>query len=123
MPESKKRITLLTGGSRSGKSSHALKLAQPYQKKGFIATAEALDDEMKERIVNHQRERAESFVTIEEPLQVAEVIGKRGDKFDLLILDCLTVWLGNLHFHLKSPQKCHPLIQEFLEVLKTLPVT
>jgi adenosylcobinamide kinase / adenosylcobinamide-phosphate guanylyltransferase len=121
MPKSGNTVTLVTGGSRSGKSSHALKLAEPFEKKGFIATAEALDGEMKERIENHQRERAEAFTTLEEPLQVARMIRDKGGDFDVLILDCLTVWLGNLQYHLDKEVEQEGLIREFLESLQSPP--
>ena len=67
---SMKRITLVTGGSRSGKSKHALELAASYNNKAFIATAEATDDEMQARIERHRRERDPSFHTWEEPVDL-----------------------------------------------------
>ncbi len=77
------RITLITGGARSGKSTHALKLAQTHQRKFFIATGEALDDEMTARIAFHRETRPPEFQTIEEPEHVARI-------------DCLTLWMSNL---------------------------
>ena len=65
-----KRIILVTGGSRSGKSKHALELAASYNNKAFIATAEATDDEMRARIERHRRERDPSFHTWEEPVDL-----------------------------------------------------
>jgi adenosylcobinamide kinase/adenosylcobinamide-phosphate guanylyltransferase len=65
-----KRIILVTGGSRSGKSKHALELAASYNKKAFIATAEATDDEMRARIERHRRERDSSYLTVEEPVNL-----------------------------------------------------
>ncbi|HWN56968.1 MAG TPA: bifunctional adenosylcobinamide kinase/adenosylcobinamide-phosphate guanylyltransferase, partial [Methylomirabilota bacterium] len=59
-------VTLITGGARSGKSMHALKLALPYQRKFFVATAEALDDEMTARIEFHRTTRPPDFQTVEE---------------------------------------------------------
>ena len=59
-----KRITLVTGGSRSGKSKIALHLAAPYENKAFIATAEPIDAEMLARIERHRRERDSSYLTV-----------------------------------------------------------
>ena len=62
-------VTLITGGARSGKSAHALALAQQAAgtRRFFIATAEALDDEMRARIAHHRADRSADFATIEEP--------------------------------------------------------
>ena len=69
-------ITLITGGARSGKSMQALKLALPYQRKFFVATGEALDDEMTARIEFHRTTRPPDFQTVEEPVNVVAAIEK-----------------------------------------------
>jgi len=90
-------IILIGGGSRSGKSRHALQLArQRGRRLGFIATAEALDDEMRERIRVHQQERGPDVTTIEEPLALASTIERHSGDFDAIIVDCLTLWLSNI---------------------------
>ena len=89
-------ITLITGGARSGKSTHALKLAMPYRPKFFVATGEALDDEMKARIEKHRRSRPPEFHTVEAPVEVVAAIAKIGGKADLVVVDCLTLWVSNL---------------------------
>ena len=89
-------ITLITGGARSGKSMQALKLALPYQRKFFIATGEALDDEMTARIEFHRTTRPQDFRTVEEPVQVVGALEKIGNSADLVVLDCLTLWVSNL---------------------------
>ena len=90
-------MVLVGGGSRSGKSRYALELArQRGPRRGFLATAEALDDEMRERIRQHRAERGGDFLTLEEPLELAEVITVHAPSFDVLVVDCLTVWLSNL---------------------------
>ncbi|TFG60650.1 MAG: bifunctional adenosylcobinamide kinase/adenosylcobinamide-phosphate guanylyltransferase [Spirochaetales bacterium] len=82
---------LITGGVKSGKSRFALKLAdEHFKKKLFLATAIPFDDEMKARIARHREERDSSYTTIEEPVYLDRV---RGDN---IILDDITVWLGNL---------------------------
>jgi adenosylcobinamide kinase/adenosylcobinamide-phosphate guanylyltransferase len=86
--------TLITGGVKSGKSRHALELAREFaQPRVFLATAEALDSEMSEKIRKHKEERAGSFRTVEEPLMIHERLEER------MILDCLTLWVNNvLHY-------------------------
>ena len=93
------RIILVTGGARSGKSSFALEEAMKHQgKRVFIATALALDEEMKDRIRRHREERGERFATIEEPLDIISCVEGLAEDVKVLVVDCLTVWLGNL-FH------------------------
>ena len=92
-------VTLITGGARSGKSSHAIarSLAYPGQRRFFIATAEARDDEMAARIARHRADRPDRFETIEEPLDICGVLETLdGHDADVVILDCLTLWVSNL---------------------------
>lgn len=88
-------VVLVGGGSRSGKSRWALDRAR---KRGgrlvFIATAEALDEEMAGRIAKHRAERGGEFQTIEEPLELARAI--RSVQGDAIVVDCLTLWLSNV---------------------------
>jgi adenosylcobinamide kinase/adenosylcobinamide-phosphate guanylyltransferase len=96
------RVTLLTGGARSGKSRHALELAEaatPDPRAGqraFVATAEAYDDEMRDRITAHQRERGPTWITVEAPLDLAGALRSLPDTVEVAVVDCLTVWLSNL---------------------------
>jgi adenosylcobinamide kinase / adenosylcobinamide-phosphate guanylyltransferase len=92
-------LTLITGGSRSGKSSHAIVLAtsdRAATRRYFIATAEALDDEMRARISHHQATRPASFITVEEPIDLQAAIGALAGNADVAVLDCLTLWVSNL---------------------------
>jgi adenosyl cobinamide kinase/adenosyl cobinamide phosphate guanylyltransferase len=89
-------VTLITGGARSGKSMQALKLALPYQRKFFVATGEPLDEEMTARIQFHRTTRPPDFQTVEEPIQVVAALEKVGENADLVVLDCLTLWISNL---------------------------
>jgi adenosyl cobinamide kinase/adenosyl cobinamide phosphate guanylyltransferase/molybdopterin-guanine dinucleotide biosynthesis protein A len=92
----KKRIVFVGGGTRSGKSDFALSLARRLgQRRLFLATAQPGDDEMRQRIERHRRDRGTDFDTIEEPLSVAQVIQLHAD-YDVVLLDCLTLWLSNL---------------------------
>ena len=89
-------LTLLVGGARSGKSTLALRRAHRFGGAVvFVATAEAGDREMAERIARHRAERAARWSTVEEPLALAEAIAAPpGDA--CVIVDCLTLWVANL---------------------------
>ena len=91
------RLTLVLGGARSGKSRFAEGLARQHGgPRTYIATAEAFDDEMRQRIAKHREQRAgDGWVTIEATLDPASVLPRGG----LVLLDCVTVWLGNLMHH------------------------
>lgn len=90
------RFIFIVGGARSGKSSFALKLAESIKgKRLYIATAETLDEEMKERIKKHKKDRGNNWNTIEEPIKIADVI-KKNKKYGVILLDCLTLWISNL---------------------------
>ncbi len=89
---------LVIGGCRSGKSSHALKLADQFSGSGriFIATCIPYDDEMRERVTRHQEERDNTWKTVEEPLNLPEAIAAHGNSVDLILVDCITLWVSNL---------------------------
>lgn len=94
-------LTLILGGARSGKSARALALApRPHV---FIATAEALDDEMAERIARHRAERGATWRAVEAPLDLASAISTEAAPEVTLVVDCLTLWLSNLMHH-----ECEP---------------
>ncbi|NQY97247.1 MAG: bifunctional adenosylcobinamide kinase/adenosylcobinamide-phosphate guanylyltransferase [Henriciella sp.] len=92
--------TLILGGARSGKSRRALTLAeQASAQRIFIATAQALDDEMATRISHHQAERGAGWETVEAPLDLAEGIALASQVGQVCVVDCLTLWLSNLMHH------------------------
>ena len=89
-------ITLVIGGARSGKSGFALTSASGIPgRKAYVATAQALDVEMKERIEKHRKERSSDWQTCEEPFALAGLLNKLGMEYDAIIVDCLTLWLSN----------------------------
>ncbi|HYL57260.1 MAG TPA: bifunctional adenosylcobinamide kinase/adenosylcobinamide-phosphate guanylyltransferase [Candidatus Acidoferrales bacterium] len=90
------KITLITGGARSGKSTHALQLAARYRRKYFVATGQALDDEMSARIEFHRATRPPDFETVEEPDNIVAALEKIGAHADVVVVDCLTLWVSNL---------------------------
>ncbi|GAB4344749.1 MAG: bifunctional adenosylcobinamide kinase/adenosylcobinamide-phosphate guanylyltransferase [Candidatus Abyssubacteria bacterium] len=116
------RIILITGGSRSGKSTYAQKLAESLPgARAFVATSPATDAEMRERIRRHRRSRSRSgWHTIEEPVDLAGVLN-RADAFDVVLVDCLTLWVSNLMYQAEQDRtkisesvisrKCRELIR------------
>ena len=91
----KSNITLILGGARSGKSSHAQSLAEGTGKSvTFLATAQALDEEMSTRIQKHRAERPAGWETLEIPCDLAAQVPQI--KSDVVILDCVTLLVSNL---------------------------
>jgi len=92
------KLIFILGGARSGKSSFALRLASDRHAKNvaFIATGEALDKEMRRRVRLHRNSRPAHWKTFEEPRRVAEAIKEMGGRFELILIDCLTLLVSNL---------------------------
>ena len=91
--------TLVLGGARSGKSAFAESLARAHPRRVYVATAERVDDEMARRIAAHRVRRGEGWRTVEVPLRLAEAIRREAAPGTCLLVDCLSVWLGNLLHH------------------------
>jgi adenosylcobinamide kinase/adenosylcobinamide-phosphate guanylyltransferase len=90
---------LVLGGVRSGKSREALRLAAslPRGFRGaFLATAQALDADMRVRIARHQAERPRGWATVEEPYDLVRACEGLAARYDVVVLDCLTLWVANL---------------------------
>ncbi len=116
-----KRLTLITGGIRSGKSQYALELLRQRTPapKCFLATAQALDEEMKVRIARHRQERGGDFFTFEEPLHLAEALERVQGQYDFILIDCLTLWVNNLLFYFSAPpEQIENEIRSFLDVVR-----
>jgi adenosylcobinamide kinase / adenosylcobinamide-phosphate guanylyltransferase len=114
----RKQLVFIGGGTRSGKSAFALSLARRLGKRRlFLATAQAGDDEMRQRIERHRRERGKDFDTIEESLAVAEAIEQHTARHDVILLDCLTLWLSNLLLQGNDPQAILQRVEELTAVL------
>jgi adenosylcobinamide kinase/adenosylcobinamide-phosphate guanylyltransferase len=90
------RTTLILGGARSGKTSRALALCEPFAERYYIATAEALDEEMSARIAAHKNERGDLWKTVEAPLSLADALRSLPTHPCIAVVDCLTLWLSNL---------------------------
>lgn len=112
-------LTFVIGGARSGKTAYALReaLALPATRRVMIATAEALDDEMAERIARHREERGQAWSTIEAPL--ALVTAARGlQSGEVAVIDCLTLWLSNL---MLGDIDIAPAVEDLCEALTQSP--
>lgn len=123
------RSELILGGQRSGKSRRAESLAavwlaqSPRHQAVLIATGQAHDSEMRERIAQHQRDRAlrvPGLLTVEEPLHLDLAIPTHSRPDTLLVLDCLTLWLTN-HLMPASGVAGEPPIAALLQALRAAP--
>ncbi len=121
----KNSVTLVIGGGRSGKSSYAqdcaLKRGASSVSRAYIATAEPMDDEMIRRIEAHQKDRAQRFITIEEPLELASAIKSIPPSVEVCVVDCLTVWLGNLLYYKGVSKTRYPQMENLYQVLENPP--
>ena len=89
-------LTLILGGARSGKSTHAEQLAARAERVLYVATAEGRDEEMRRRIAAHQAARPRHWDTLEEPLDLAAALRAVHHRYDTVLIDCLTLWISNL---------------------------
>jgi len=112
-------MILITGGCRSGKSRFALDYAnQHFSKKIYLATCEALDEEMAQRIEHHKKMRSPEWQTIEEPIEIVNKITRYGDEADVILLDCITLWLSNLLMRRKDDPEIMEEISRFIATIK-----
>ncbi len=97
MDKTTPQLVLILGGCRGGKSRFALELGKRLgRRRIFVATAEAFDDEMRQRIARHRADRGPDWQTIEAPISLSEALREHTAEADVVVVDCLTVWLGNL---------------------------
>ncbi len=114
-------MVLVGGGTRSGKSAFALTRARQLgRRRHFLATAQAGDAEMRDRIRLHQQTRGADFRTTEEPLAVPEALA-RIDAADVIVLDCLTLWLANLLLKDEGPEGVLRRVEELAAALRRQP--
>ena len=88
-------LTLILGGARSGKSRFAQSLCSSAQRIAYLATSLPQDEEMQARITRHQLDRPSQWTTFEEPLKISNLVDREAPSFDVILLDCLTLWLSN----------------------------
>lgn len=115
------RSILVGGGARSGKSSFALARARRLGTgRVLVATAEGLDPEMQARIARHRADRGSEFRTVEEPLELAGALGAITDA-DVVVIDCLTLWLSNLLLRGEAPERVLERADELARVVADRP--
>lgn len=115
------KFYFITGGARSGKSSFAEKIAENSGKRvTYIATAEALDEEMAARISEHRKRRPRSWSTIEEPYRVTSVLEEVGQNEGVVLIDCLTLLISNLLFSPSAKEGSQPSEQDVLSEINNL---
>lgn len=91
------RLVFVLGGASSGKSQVALDLAGRRSPKAFVATGQAFDREMAERIGRHRASRPSEWITAEVPVDLADWFRREGRRYRTIVVDCLTLWLSNLN--------------------------
>jgi adenosylcobinamide kinase/adenosylcobinamide-phosphate guanylyltransferase len=120
----RKTVTLVLGGVRSGKSRWAQELAGKSERVAYVATLQARDAEMREKIHRHQEDRPEHWQTVEEPLELARVLMDNGANFDLLLMDCLTVFVSNVMEAAQTDAaSLERRLDDFLEALRKVPAS
>ncbi len=116
------RLVVVGGGARSGKSRFALEAARSLPgRRVFIATAEAGDEEMRQRIERHRAEREGAFVTIEEPLEVRARLVDAGAS--AIVVDCLTLWLSNLLLAGREAPAILDEVEEAIRAARAIPAS
>jgi adenosylcobinamide kinase/adenosylcobinamide-phosphate guanylyltransferase len=114
-----KKMIFITGGCRSGKSRYALDYTnQHFSKKLYLATCEALDEEMAQRIEHHKKMRGPEWQTIEEPIEIVEKIRQYGDKVEVILLDCITLWLSNLLIKWNDDLRVMEEVNQLIDTIK-----
>lgn len=114
-----KKVYFITGGAKSGKSALAEKLASDIPgKRAYIATAQALDEEMAAKIERHKRDRTGAWDTFEEPCAVADLLIKLNGSYDVVLLDCLTLWLSNVMLTTESDQRIRSQVDALVSAIK-----
>jgi len=117
-------MIFVTGGCRSGKSRYALHYAnQHFSEKLFMATCEALDEEMARRIENHKKVRGPEWQTIEEPVEIVSKINEYGADGKVILIDCLTLWLYNLLMRWDNDLRIMEETEKLIDSLKKSPTS
>ncbi|MDH4205359.1 MAG: bifunctional adenosylcobinamide kinase/adenosylcobinamide-phosphate guanylyltransferase [Desulfobacteraceae bacterium] len=115
-----KETILVIGGCRSGKSSHALHLAEQIPgQKIFIATCMPQDKEMEQRVLRHRQQRSSAWETLEVPFFLPEAIHKNGIEGHVILVDCLTLWINNLILNDNKPENIDNHIQKLIQSIET----
>ena len=110
----KKNVTLVLGGAQSGKSYYAQQLASHFESVTFIATGRRTDAEMRKKIAQHRRERPIAWRTIEAPLDLHKTIRSESRKADVILVDCLTVYVANV---MRARKKSKRYPKEYIQAV------
>ncbi len=106
-------IRFILGGAQSGKTRFALLSARDFPpKRIYIATGLPIDDEMREKIEKHKKERGADFDTWEEPLYIQPLLNKIDSTIKVVVFDCITTWVANMMLNNEDP---FPYIGGFLD--------
>ena len=105
-------LTFILGGARSGKSALAEQLAARGERVLYVATAEGRDDEMRRRIAAHRAARPGHWDTLEEPLELVAALRPIRDRYDTVLVDCLTLWVSNLLLQRQAAGAADDAIEE-----------
>lgn len=113
---------LVLGGCRSGKSSHALALAESMgRRRLFVATCVPQDPEMQYRVDRHRRDRDKTWNTLEIPVTLADAITGHQPPVDVMLVDCLTLWLNNLLMETQDEDRIRRHIDELARAVESAP--
>ena len=114
-----RKLTLVLGGVRAGKSSYAQWLAAGAERVLFVATAEPGDEEMEARIKAHQEARPAHWDTLEEPIDLVGALTPLQNGYGVILLDCLTLWVSNLPLNGPDPHSSrHDILPEVRRLLE-----
>ena len=117
-----KDMTLVIGGCKSGKSGFALTLAEESgQNPIFMATCVPLDDEMKDRVKRHRAERSNRWYTVDVPEFLPEAVAEYGKKENVLLVDCMTLWITNLLLKFDNTDTVNDRVERLIRALETAP--
>jgi len=115
-----KQVILVTGGARSGKSKHAeLRAGELGGRRLYVATAEAKDEEMAQRVAEHKKRRGNDWATIEEPMELSAALLAQRGRTDCALVDCVTIWLSNLLLH-RDADFAGEKVEQLMETLPLL---
>ncbi len=118
----RKEKILVLGGCRSGKSSHAQVLAESMgERRLFVATCVPQDAEMHARVDRHRRDRDESWDTLEIPVELAGAIAEHRSPVDVMLVDCLTLWLNNLLMETRDEERIRKRIKDLAQAVEAAP--
>ncbi len=114
-------LILVLGGAASGKSQAALDLAGTARPRAFVATGQALDGEMKERIERHRATRSSDWTTVEVPVKLSAWFKDNAKSYQLIMLDCLTLWLSNLGRCRYTDEAIFTEVSDLLRAMRKVP--